>query len=228
MAKSPTGHDESCAAESQERNTMNASTVAKNYGSLTPEERFRLILAARGRGDEAEWNRLANAGARIGLSVADYSPYARAFDEVALLIYIELLEQAASYLEALNRADDMHVLGDEGEDDEAQSTDGSQGATAVGAVEDDPGERPVWKRALDLALATGFVLRTKADGWKNVLSALECSALPAVARSPGLRPPPARVGNSRRSFLRFRRVRWLDERRSTDRSLGAGDGSAHC
>ena len=32
---------------------MNANAVAKHYGSLTPEERFSLILAAGARGDES-------------------------------------------------------------------------------------------------------------------------------------------------------------------------------
>ena len=166
---------------------MNANAVARHYGSLTPEERFRLILAARGRGDEADRDRLANAGKRITFSASDYSPYAHAFDELALLIYVELLEQAAAYLEALNWADDTHVLGDEGEDDESESTDGPEVGTATGSVED-PRERPVWKRALDLALATGFVLRTKADGWKtfcqrlNVPPFLEWQDLPGFDR----------------------------------------------
>lgn len=33
---------------------MNANAVAKHYAILTAEERFRLILAASGRGDAAE------------------------------------------------------------------------------------------------------------------------------------------------------------------------------
>jgi hypothetical protein len=76
---------------------MNAKAVARHYGSLTPEERFRLILAASARGDEAERDRLANASGRISLSVPDHSPYAHAFQELALLSFIELLDQAASY-----------------------------------------------------------------------------------------------------------------------------------
>jgi hypothetical protein len=167
---------------------MNASVVGRHYRSLTPEERFRLIFAASGRGDEAERDRLANAGRRITFSASDYSPYAHAFDELALLIYIELLEEAASYLEALNWADDTHFLSDNGEDDEAESTDSPQGGSATGSVKDDPRERPVWKRALDLALATGFVLRTKTEGWKtfcqrlNVPPFLELQDLPGFDR----------------------------------------------
>jgi hypothetical protein len=44
---------------------MNASTVAKNYPNLTPEARFRLIFAAKGRGDEAEADRLETAARLI-------------------------------------------------------------------------------------------------------------------------------------------------------------------
>ena len=33
---------------------MNANSVTKSYSLLTPEERFSLILAADGRGDEPE------------------------------------------------------------------------------------------------------------------------------------------------------------------------------
>jgi hypothetical protein len=165
---------------------MNANAVGKYYGSLTPEERFRLILAARGRGDEAEWARLANDGSRITLSAADYSPYARAFDELAKLIFIELLDGAAGYLEALDWLDDAHeILGDEGEDDEDRSIDGPQGGTSTGSVEQDPGERPVGKRALDLALATGFVLWTKAEGWKRFCARLSIPSFLLWQELPG-------------------------------------------
>ncbi len=78
---------------------MKAPPLAKNYKCLTPEERFRLILAASGRGDEAERDRLKNAGGRITLSLQDHAPYAQAFGDLALLIFIELLEEAASYQE---------------------------------------------------------------------------------------------------------------------------------
>ena len=40
---------------------MTANTAAKLYSNLTPEERFRLILAAGGRNDDAERDRLVRA-----------------------------------------------------------------------------------------------------------------------------------------------------------------------
>jgi hypothetical protein len=59
---------------------MNADAVARHYDCLTPEERFRLIEAAGGRGDTAEQDRLANVGQRITLSMRDFAPFALAFD----------------------------------------------------------------------------------------------------------------------------------------------------
>src|SRR2546428_21654 len=76
---------------------MKAPPLAKNYKCLTPEERFRLILAASGRGDEVEKDRLVNAGGRIALSMPDHSPFAHAFNELSLLTFIELLDDAAFY-----------------------------------------------------------------------------------------------------------------------------------
>jgi len=144
---------------------MKAPPLAKNYGSLTPEERFRLIMAASGRGDEAERNRLKNAGGRITLSLQDHAPYAQAFDELALLIFIELLAEAASYQEGFLIADDTRdnlgadEAGEEESDDAAEEKDAA-------ADEEDASQEPACFRALDLALAAGYVLRTKANGWK--------------------------------------------------------------
>jgi hypothetical protein len=150
---------------------MNANAVAKHYGSLTPEERFRLIVAASARGDHAEQDRLVNAGRRITLSMPDHSPYAHAFEELALLTFMELLEEAARYLEAFYRAENAFDIfggddaeeqegGEENEDDEAEEP------LTPEPSEKDAGQRPAWQRSLELAYAAGFVLRTKADGWK--------------------------------------------------------------
>jgi len=67
---------------------MKAPPLVKNYKSLTPKERFQLILAASGRGDEAERDRLVRAGDRIHLSMQDHAPYADAFNELAMLIMV--------------------------------------------------------------------------------------------------------------------------------------------
>ena len=144
---------------------MKAPPLAKNYKCLTPEERFRLILAASGRGDEAEAARLVNAGGRITLSMQDHAPYARAFDELALMIFIELLDDAARYRESLDLAHELRDDESEEEenDDAAEETDAQ---ADEGPTQEDASQEPVCFRALDIALADGYLLRTKATGWK--------------------------------------------------------------
>jgi hypothetical protein len=151
---------------------MNTKGLAKHYDCLTPEERFRLILAAGARGDEAEQCRLINAGQRITFSVSDHEPYSRAFGELDLLTFIELLEEAAGYLDALHRADDAEVIcGDCG----GEANDESDGAVEEAEAEfdgndseaaDEEEEQTPAERYFDLALGHGYVLKTKADGWK--------------------------------------------------------------
>src|SRR5262245_21200074 len=145
---------------------MNANAVTKHYGNLTAEERFRLILAAGGRGDEAERDRLAKVGGRITLSMPDHSPYAQAFDDLSWMTFIELLEEAAGYNDLFQRwAEIFESTGpldgaeaeDEAEDDADEEADEVEGAETEESGRD---------RALDLALAAGYILRTKADGWK--------------------------------------------------------------
>jgi hypothetical protein len=79
---------------------MNTNAIAKNYDALSAEERFQLILNAGARGDEAEQDRLVRAGGSITLSWQDHAPYGHAFDEVALQVYVDLLELAAAYTDA--------------------------------------------------------------------------------------------------------------------------------
>jgi len=180
---------------------MNAKAVARHYGSLTPEERYRLIVAAGARGDQAEQDRLANAGQRITLSMPDHSPYAHAFDELALLIFIELLEGAASYFEAFGWADDFaddeagEVPDESDEEDDAEEEPNS---TTDAEAEEETEERPTWRRSLDLALATGYVLRTKAEAWK-----LFCERLNV---------PPFRLWEGLPGFDRLQRALALTER----------------
>jgi hypothetical protein len=115
---------------------MSASGVAKHYDALTPEERFRLILAAGARGDEAERARLVNTGRQVTLSLQDHAPHAYAFKELSLLTYLELTEDAAGYLDALRRPDDA-----------------------------DGAEADVEQR-FRLASAKGYLLKARADGWE--------------------------------------------------------------
>ena len=143
---------------------MKAPPLAKNYKALTPEERFRLILAASGRGDEAEAARLVNAGGKITLSMPDHAPFAQAFNDLALLTFIELVDEAARYQAALAFNDDVRDTY-EADEAEEESDDAAEEKDAA-ADEEDASQEPICFRTLDIALAAGYMLRTKANGWK--------------------------------------------------------------
>jgi hypothetical protein len=144
---------------------MNANALAKHYDRLTPEERFRLILAASGRGDAAERQRLANAAPRVGFSMPDHSPYGHAFYDLAVFTFIELVEEAACYLDALTLLRGARNLpADEGAEGEDAGGEGD-GAEAEEAGAGDAKTPARW-RHLDMIMVFGFALRTKAEGWK--------------------------------------------------------------
>src|SRR5262245_20763515 len=113
---------------------MNTNAIARNYTLLTPGERFRLILAASGRGDHVEGDRLANAGGRITLTMPEHMPHAHAYEEVVLTIFIELLDDAARYWDAYHRAGEVRdFFGDdddpveEGEAEDSEVSDEAEG-----------------------------------------------------------------------------------------------------
>ncbi len=81
-----------------------------SYKQLTPDERFRLVLAARGRGDEAEEGRLIHSGSMTAVRMRDVFPHLLAFQTVAMLAFVELLDHAAdaeiAWLAAESSAED--------------------------------------------------------------------------------------------------------------------------
>jgi hypothetical protein len=210
---------------------MNEKAVTRHYDSLTPEERFRLILAAGGRGDTAERDRLVKAGERITLSMPDHSPYAQAFDELALLVFIELLEEAAGYFDAFHRADDARDLfGDNeaAEEEGDHETDEEEPAATADAERAEDEDRPVWQRSLDIALAAGCVLRTKADGWKlfcerlNVPPFLLWDKLPGLNRLKRALDLTEKAALTPEGFLRWlNRIRPAGEPERTEIALSA-------
>lgn len=156
---------------------MNAKTVANHYPSLTPEERFRLIVAAGARGDQTEMDRLVRAGRRLTLRMSDHSPWALAFIELAQMVFLEMLEETAKYHDALERWRDADKLcgsdretdtghGDEDdvEDEDLEAVDESTCDDIGTADQDDEESLP--NRMFDFYLAQGFILKTKVDGWK--------------------------------------------------------------
>ncbi len=204
---------------------MKADRLTKNYDCLTPEERCCLILAASGRGDEAERNRLVRAGRRITLSMADHAPYAHAIEELALLSFIELQEDAARYLDAFTRAgDDSDWSCDKEEQTEVDDSD-ADGDEAVEVLDgkadaesaDDDGQRPAWQQSLNLALAAGYVLRTKADGWKLFCEQMHVTPFLMWEGYPGFDRLERALGLAEKAaFVPEAMLRWLNSIRPAE------------
>jgi hypothetical protein len=183
---------------------MNTGGLAQHYGSLTPEERFRLIVAAGARGDQAEQARLISAGGRIRLSFQDHAPHAHAFGELAVQVYLDLLEEAARYADAFDllRVDQSGgEPGDEAGDAEAED-----------AAAEEEGTPAI--RRLDLVLVAGFVLRTKAEGWKLFCARLSVPPFALMEGLPGFdRLRRALALTERAAFVPEGFLRWLNEAR---------------
>jgi hypothetical protein len=166
---------------------MNPADLSRHYSSLSPEERFKLILAAIARGDDAELQRLHNAGRRITVSQYDHAPYLRAFLDLATMCYFKVIDDAARYLEALHGAGDPGRCEDAAQDEtggstprESEQTQAAPAAPvgahpAAGRSPRDAGRairsagRAHWRRVL----AAGYVLRTNVAGWQRF-----CEQLP--------------------------------------------------
>lgn len=176
---------------------MNANLLAKRYGALTPEERFRLILAAEGRGDEAEQDRLRRTARRIEFSTEEHAPWAHAFNELANLTFIGLAEDAAQFFNFLNAfheafANLRDLPGDEkkgGAEDahsEAESASGGRDSNAgADQPEEETADLPIGMRRLIQFHTSGYVLRTKTEGWKLFCQRLNVRAFALWEKFPG-------------------------------------------
>jgi len=180
------------------------NSVARNYNLLTPEERFRLIVAAGTRGDPAEAQRLIGAGPPINLRMPNHAPFAHAFLELLLQMFIELQDAAAAYLDAFLQADLADAFAtdavaddlqddavEDTQDDEAEVVEaGDAEATSADAdtagAEPAGGKRSLSERRLSAALALGFILKVKADGWKLFCERLNLPPLAGWSGLPGL------------------------------------------
>jgi hypothetical protein len=212
---------------------MNAKSLSKNYHSLTPEERFRLILAASGRGDDLERDRLGRAGKRITLSMEDHAPYAHAFDELALMTFLDLLDHAARFFDAIACLKATYNLngiaglartktGQDAPDDAAQSPSTPRAKTEVEGCQRPAGGAPACipadlERDIHRALAIGFVLRTLTDGWKLFCEELNVPPLVIWQCLPGFyRLQTALALNENAPFGPEQYLQWCNSIRPTD------------
>src|SRR5262249_2121210 len=87
------------------RPAMNTARLSKHYDTLTPAERLTLVLAASGRGDEKERDRLAASAPRMGLQVPHHFGLFMAFYELCQMHRLEMLNLAALYFRSHGAAD---------------------------------------------------------------------------------------------------------------------------
>jgi hypothetical protein len=151
---------------------------ATAYRTLTPEERFRLLLAAGGRDDDAERDRLVGASPRVGRSLPDYYPYSQAFQELTLQTYMELHELAAQLLETL-------ALTDACEPDDVPEDEEVSDAPSPYPPDSAEAEPSEWERHLELAFVAGYILKTKTAGWAAFCDRLSVPPLLLWTAMPG-------------------------------------------
>ena len=149
---------------------MNTNNLANHYSELTPEESFRLILAARDRGDEAEQARLTNAAPCITRSVSALAPYAHAFRDFLFMTYIDLLEDAVTYLDANEQANYKCELffertANERKGKRTKATARTAEEPAAENSEADVHKPAHWEQWLEAAYALGFRFKVKLAGW---------------------------------------------------------------
>jgi hypothetical protein len=160
-------------------------------------------------------------------SVVRYPLRVHAFDEMALLVFVELLAEASSYLESFHRVDDASAWDDAGEESDDNASDEEE-ELASAAEEDEPDsdgnhnvargqekreKRPTGRqRRLNLALAAGFVLKAKADGWKLFCERLTVPQFAAWNDLPGFdRLERALALPEHTAFAPAGMVRWLND-----------------
>src|SRR5262249_8028678 len=76
---------------------MNLAALARHYSAFTPWERLPLLMAAHGRGDAAEYQRLEGSARKRTFQAADYSPLAKALGEAVYLHLLCLLDLAGAF-----------------------------------------------------------------------------------------------------------------------------------
>ena len=148
---------------------MTDLALKRHYAELSGEERFRLILAASGRGDTVEKERLSKAGRRINLVTPDHAPAAFAFHELSLLTFIEVADAAGFFREVMLKSDHDAELAYERKQgkvptESADETDDEEDVEDDYVPLDKEGLVPR-DRWMEMTLAAGCILREKAKGW---------------------------------------------------------------
>jgi hypothetical protein len=90
---------------------MNTTNLVRQYDALTPWERLPLIVAAAGRGDEVEENRLAQSAPRVNLTLANCWGLVQGLDLLARHYLLVQLDRAVIYWRVMDLLDKEPLFG---------------------------------------------------------------------------------------------------------------------
>jgi hypothetical protein len=90
---------------------MNTTSLARQYDALTPWERLPLIVAAEGRGDEVECERLAHSAPRVSFCVANCWGLVQGLDLIAKQYLLGQLDLAEVYWRVMSVLDQPPLPG---------------------------------------------------------------------------------------------------------------------
>lgn len=184
---------------------MNKHRLNPLYDRIQPQERFRLIYAASARDDMAEYYRLIDAAPRKRVSVPDYFGASRAFDEVSMLIFIELVDDARAYVESRERADDFY------EDELVRQLEAARLELPIEV----PGSP--WRRAHDIRRASAYRLHAKAQGWVQCCESMTVPAFRVWELFPGYERLQAGIAMAEQDrFNADEMLAWLNRVRPKD------------
>jgi hypothetical protein len=156
---------------------MNANGLVKHYEKLEAEERFALIETAIARNDDTETDRLCSSAPRVVLTFGHHYAHTAAFRELALVVFLELLDLAGDYVHTMHRAWDREA-------DEHEWRVHLRGKKKADTVSCEP---PLFAQILEVAYAFGFRLKTKAAGWMLWCKRRNLPPLKLWSVSPGYR-----------------------------------------
>lgn len=143
------------------------------------------------------------AGNNFSVSMKDHAPFAQAFSDVAQMTYLDLLDETSRYFDAFSCLDS--VTRNSAPDDDAEESQCADDDA-------DPDQSSLEDRYRNVALAAGFVLRTKAAGWKLFCQRMNASPWQLWEYLPGYeRLQRALALSEKAAFVEEGFLRWFNE-----------------
>lgn len=155
---------------------MNTKISSKMYDQLTARERLSLLLAASGRQDAVERQRLMDSAPRESFSAPHHYGLITALVKAADTHLLSLLDVAASYWQWWGLLGWHHVSR------HSQTVAGQGGVAATSAL---PVEDKEELRLMGMVRFQGYLFITYVDGWKQFCRDWPLDPAPLLHSKPG-------------------------------------------